>query len=252
MQELLKLKEYLKKEEQAFFQGWDFSYLDGRIKSEALAWDYRALVNQYRTPGQQLLDMHTGGGEFLMSLGHPHERTCVIEGWEPNLRLCRQRLAPLGITVKAAGDNNQIDYEDEQFDLVINRHGDFLPVEIVRVLKPGGIFITQQVGCKNNRVLIRKLMGELACPCPDHDLQHNTAMLNQAGMQILWQKEMMAEMSFYDLGAVVFLARQLPWEFPGFSVDTHFHAVAALGDELTESGVIWNQAHRFVIAARKI
>lgn len=252
MQNLKQLKEYLLKEEQAVFQGWDFRYLDGRTETQALSWDYRERVNYYRTSGQSILDMDTGGGEFLLTLGHPYERTCVTEGWEPNLILCRERLGPLGITVKAAAADGRIDYEDRQFDLVLNRHGDFLPAEVVRVLKPGGYFITQQVGCGNDRMLIEKLLGETDGLYPGHDSEHNAAALQKAGMEILEQKEMMAEMKFYDLGAVVYLARQLPWEFPGFSVTGHFPAIAALQDELEQNGYIVNFAHRFFIAARKI
>lgn len=252
MQDILQLKEYLLKEEQAFFQGWDFHYLNGRVESETLSWDYRDRLNRYRSPDHVLLDMHTGGGELLLSLKHPYERTCIIEGWEPNLALCRQRLTPLGITVKAAMADERIDYEDNQFDLVLNRHGSFSPEEVVRVLKPGGYFITQQVGGENDRVLVRKLMGELACQYPDHDLKHNAAALEAAGLQILEQEEMAAGMKFYDLGAVVYFARQLPWEFPRFSVETHLPAIAALQEELQQNEYISNLIHRFYIAARKL
>ena len=35
----------------------------------------------------RLLDMDTGGGEFLLSLGHPFERTAATEGYPPNVEL---------------------------------------------------------------------------------------------------------------------------------------------------------------------
>lgn len=252
MQDLNQLKEYLLREEQAAFQGWDFRYLEGRTETGELAWNYRDRVNQYRTPHRTILDMHTGGGEFLLSLGHPYEQTCVTEGWEPNLNLCRERLRPLGITVKAAAADGRIDYAAGRFDLVLNRHGDFLPDEVVRVLKPGGYFITQQVGCDNDRVLSEKLLGKTAGLYPGHDLEHNVAALREAGMKVLEQKETITEMRFYDLGAVVYLARQLPWEFPGFSVACHFPAIAALQDELEQYGYISNRVHRFLIVAEKL
>ena len=52
-----------------------------------------------RIPEKELLDMGTGGGEFLLTLGHPGEHTTVTEGYPPNVQLCRQRLEPLGIQV---------------------------------------------------------------------------------------------------------------------------------------------------------
>ena len=73
------LFEYLKKEESKTITGWDFSYLDGRWDDEELPWDYKAIVLQYLNPNYKLLDMGTGGGEFLMSLNHPYNNTSVTE-----------------------------------------------------------------------------------------------------------------------------------------------------------------------------
>ena len=80
--------------------GWDFSHIQGRCTVEPLPWDYPQVVREFLRPGVRLLDMGTGGGELLLTLGHPYELTSVTEGWEPNLALCQKKLAPLGITVK--------------------------------------------------------------------------------------------------------------------------------------------------------
>ena len=39
------LRKYLLREEKQPFQGWDFSYLDGRWESENISWDYAKIVN---------------------------------------------------------------------------------------------------------------------------------------------------------------------------------------------------------------
>ena len=57
--------------------------------------------------------MGTGGGEFLLGLGHPHRLTSVTEGYAPNLALCRERLSPLGIEVKAVREDNRLDFPGE-------------------------------------------------------------------------------------------------------------------------------------------
>ena len=85
------------REEKAAFEGWDFSYLKGRCISEALPWEYRGILAEYLKPDDMLLDMGTGGGEFLLSLDHPPKQTCVTEAYPPNIALCHERLAPLGI-----------------------------------------------------------------------------------------------------------------------------------------------------------
>ena len=38
----------------------------------------------------KLLNIETGGGEFLLSLNHPKHNTSVIEGYQPNVELCKK------------------------------------------------------------------------------------------------------------------------------------------------------------------
>ena len=61
-----------REEDLAHIHGWDFSHIEGRYEEEKdLPWNYREIVNQYLTGDAELLDYDTGGGEFLLSLGHP-------------------------------------------------------------------------------------------------------------------------------------------------------------------------------------
>ncbi len=131
------------KAQQQPMEGWDFSHLDGRMESGPLPWDYRQIVLERLHPDMRLLDMGTGGGEFLLGLGHSHHLTAVTEGYAPNLALCRERLSPLGIEVRAVGENQVLPFSDESFGLIINRHEDFSASEVYRCLRPGGLFITQ-------------------------------------------------------------------------------------------------------------
>lgn len=245
------LKNYLLGEEQQPFHGWDFSYLDERWESESLSWSYSQIVNKYRRSKDTLLDMGTGGGEFILDLGHPYQLISVTEGWEPNLLLCKEKLEPLGITVKYVDDDDKLDYPDEQFDLVINRHESFDEAEVYRVLKPGGYFITQQVGGQNDRDLVEMLLGNIPLPFPNHDLMHNVEMLQKVGLTVLEQMEEMAEMRIFDLGAVVYFAKQCVWEFPNFSVDNCFEKLKSVGEEINKKGYFSNREHRFFIVARK-
>ena len=143
-----KLKELWKKEEENSFKGWDFSHLKNRWIDEKLPWDYREILDKYLKPDYKLLDMGTGGGEFLLTLNHPYNNTSVTEMWEPNVKLCKEKLAPLGIDVKQVFNDSELPFEDNTFDMIINRHESFDIKEVRRILKPNGIFITQQVGGK--------------------------------------------------------------------------------------------------------
>ena len=239
------LRELWLAEEAASFQGWDFSRLDGRMTEEPLPWDYRELLGRYLRPEHKLLDMGTGGGEFLLSLGHPAPNTCVTEAYPPNIRLCQERLAPLGITVRAIVDDDVIPYDDAAFDVVLNRHESFDAREVYRVLKPGGVFITQQVGGQNNRGLSARLLGDLPALENPHDLASNLSRLRDAGFDLPHSGEAFPLARFSDVGAVVYFAKIIEWEFPGFSVERRFDALLRLQGELEERGFVESRGHRF-------
>lgn len=48
-----------------------------------LPWDYDAIVRSYVQPEKKLMDYDTGGGEYLLSLGHPPENTAAHGGVSP-------------------------------------------------------------------------------------------------------------------------------------------------------------------------
>ena len=151
-----------KAEEQiAHMHGWDFSHIGGRYTEDTnFPWDYRQVIGAYLTPEKKLLDIDTGGGEFLLSLGHPYENTAATENYPPNVQLCKETLLPLGIDFRQADGNGGLPYPDNSFDVVIDRHGDFNPAEIYRVLKSGGVFLSQQVGAENDRELVMLLCDD--------------------------------------------------------------------------------------------
>jgi SAM-dependent methyltransferase len=166
------LKKTWKDEEDcAFIKGWDFSHIHGRYEEEdSLPWDYEEIIRSVLKDEMKLLDYDTGGGEFLLKLNHPYKNTAATEGYPPNVVLCKERLSPLGIDIRECKDSSNIPFDDEAFDIIINRHGDFYPEEIKRLLKPGGMFITQQVGSDNDRELVKMVLPEAEKPFSHYNL----------------------------------------------------------------------------------
>ena len=245
-------KQWLEEEAIAHIKGWDFSHIAGRYSEEEdLPWDYRTVVDRYRTNDMKLLDYDTGGGEFLLSLDHPYGNTAATEGYAPNAALCGERLLPLGIDFRFCDDAENIPFADGAFDLFINRHGDLAPREIFRVLKPGGIFVTQQVGADNDRDLVRMVLPDAPVPFPEQRLDVQRRMFAEAGMEILEAEEAFRPIRFCDVGAFVWFARIIEWEFPGFSVETCFDRLLDLQKTIDAGGRIEGTIHRFLIAARR-
>lgn len=245
--------QWLAEEQAAHIHGWDFSHIDGRYEEEQdLPWDYRATIRQHLTPASRLLDLDTGGGEFLLSLKHPYRLTAATEAYPPNVALCRQVLTPLGIDFREGDSIDPLPFADGSFDVVINRHGEYVPDEIARVLKPGGLFITQQVGADNDRALVELLLPDPpALPFPDQRLAIAARRFEQAGFTVLEGQEAWRPIRFFDVGALVWFARIIVWEFPGFSVERCLDRLLAAQALLEERGVIEATIHRFLLVARK-
>lgn len=241
-----------KEEELAHIQGWDFWHIDGRYEAENdLPWDYEKIVREYLRTDADILDYDTGGGEFLLSLNHPFDKTSATEGYKPNVQLCQEKLLPLGIHFKECNDPSNIPYKDESFDLIINRHGGFDGKELYRLLKKGGIFVTEQVGGNNDKDLVERVLPGTESPFPHLHLKEQRKVFEDAGFHIIRAEEAYRPIRFYDVGAFVWFAHIIEWEFPDFSVDKCYDGLLKMQKEIEEKGSFEGTIHRFLIVAKK-
>lgn len=248
-----KLRDVWKQEEDAaHIQGWDFSHIKGRYKEKfELPWDYDSIVRDNLQNDMSLLDYDTGGGEYLLSLRHPYHKTSATEGYPPNVKLCQDRLLPLGIDLRQCDDPSEIPFDDNAFDLIINRHGEFDPYEIYRLLKKNSLFITQQVGCENDRDLVEMVLPNTANPFPHLNLKEQRKAFIDAGFKIIKSDEAYRSIEFYDVGAFVWFAHIIEWEFPDFSVDKCFDKLLKMQKIINETGKIKGTTHRYLLVVKK-
>ncbi len=245
-------KDWLAEEKIAHIKGWDFSHIKGRYEEENdLSWDYEKVIREYLSPEDKLLDVDTGGAEFLLSLDHPYKNTSATENYAPNVKLCNDKLLPLGIDFKKADGGDELPFDDESFDIIINRHGDFNAKDIYRLLKKGGLFITEQVGAENDRELVNLLLGDITLPYPDLYLEKIFKKFENAVFEILRGEEEFRPIKFYDVGALVWFARVIEWEFPEFSVENCIDNLYKAQRVLEEKGSVDGSIHRILLVCRK-
>lgn len=235
------------------FAGWDFGYISdtGRMVESPLPWSYSTEVLRYMWNAGSMLDMGTGGGEFLSRLRPLPAYTAATEGYEPNIAVARERLEPLGVEVHQVEDDSKLPFPDETFDLVINRHESYSPAELKRILKPGGHFITQQVGGDNDNDLNRLLGAPVNEEYAHWNLDYACNELEEAGLSILDDGDAEIYTRFHDLGAVIYYLNAVPWQIPDFSTDRYQEQLLQLHLKMWSEGPLDIPGSRFFIIAGK-
>ncbi|GCE09672.1 class I SAM-dependent methyltransferase [Dictyobacter aurantiacus] len=235
------------------FNGWDFSYLNGRMTSIRTnpAWDYTHIVTAAMKQAHILLDMHTGGGEKLAQLlaHQPVPEVYATELYAPNIIAARQRLTPLGVTVYTAPDG-RLPFSDQTLDLVINRHGSYTPSEVLRILKPGQMFITQQVGDQTNARL-HELLGRHKQVEHPWNIDYAARQMEEAGGHVVERKEELFMTRFQDVGAIVYYLKAVPWEVPDFSIEKYWHQLVDIHHLLQQQGSVDIPFHSFLLIVQK-
>lgn len=254
--------DYLMVEYNQPISGWDFSYLNGRrtdIHTEP-SWDYTSTVIAAMKQAHSMLDMGTGGGERLAQFlaQQPVPEVYATEGYPPNATIARQRLEPIGVTVYEVQDEH-LPLADNSLDLVINRHSSYDAQEVRRVLKPGHLFVTQQVGDQTN-LRLHELLGRTGKDTFVHtgaeeksawNLDVAGGELEATGMQILERKEEFFVTRFHDVGAIVYYLKVIPWEVSDFSVEKYFDKLVEIHHLIQQEGYVDVLFHSFFIVARK-
>ncbi len=247
------LIESWKREEHRPFTGWDFSYLDGRMLEEQPPWSYPLRAAELMRQATSVVDLDTGGGErFLKLYEYWPPKVVATEHYPPNFKLATERLSPLGAKVVdvVLSDFDPMPFDDAEFDLVLNRHAAFNPNEVARVLTLGGTFLTQQV---HGLWAVDLLAAFDAKPqWPDATPEKYLPRLKAAGLEIINQQDWSGELTFTDVGAIVYYLKAVPWLVPGFSVESHLEYLLKLRNQLENGEALTFVDRKYLIEARKI
>ena len=231
--------------------GWDFSWFDGRASEQRPSWRYAELMGRRMAEATAAADLQTGGGEVLAGIPRAPATLCATESWPPNLVIAQGMLAPLGGRVVRADDDQPLPFRSESFDLVVSRHPTVvLWDEIARVLRPGGRYLSQQIGIGSNRELYEFFLGPQ--PHPDGDgTERALRELTPAGLLAADVRHESLEVRLHDIAAVIVFLRKVIWTVPDFSVRRYRARLADLHSQIRRTGPFVSHAQRVLVEARK-
>ena len=230
--------------------GWDFGWLSGRAVEERPTWRYFDLVAARVRGAASLLEVQAGRGEMIGRLPSLPRLAVATEGFPPSVAAAARVLGARGVNLVVTSQTRPgLPFADAAFELVISRH----PVrvwwgEISRVLRPGGAYLAQHVGPHSLRSLSEFLMGPLPeASRRDPDVERRAA--EDAGLVVTTLRVERPRTVFYDVGAVVYFLRLVPWIVPGFTVPKYLDALRRLHELIQHDGAFETTACRMLIEA---
>jgi SAM-dependent methyltransferase len=246
------LIETWKQEEQQPFIGWDFSYLDSRMIEEQAPWSYSSRAAVLMRQASSVIDLGTGGGErYLQLKAYWPKKVVATEEYPPNFRLATERLSPFGVQVVDVrlADDGLMPFANGEFELVLNRHSGFNAKEVARILSPGGTFLTQQI----HGLWAYDLLAVFGAKpqWPDATLEKYVPQLIAAGLSIVNTQEWSGQLSFTDVGAIVYYLKSVPWLVPGFSVEKYSENLLTLQHRLETGESLTFVARKYLLEAHK-
>ena len=231
------------------FRGWNLKGIAPKRIGPGPPWDYEGRARELLARATRALDIGTGAGELFAGLCNGYRgRAVASEPWNVNAPIAKRRLSPLGIEVVHCASLH-LPFQDGVFDLVIDRHEELDPDEVHRVLEPGGLVLTQQIG-RNEWTELRPFFPRMQDFGPL--LDQYTRGFRHAGMIIGQAETHDVRVAYRGLGELVYLLCISPWTIPEFDpLGRDLAPLLLLEDRLTtRDGLVLTES-RFLIEARK-
>lgn len=232
--------------------GWDFSKV--KCRSEDVKWDFYGEVRKRCEGKEILLDIGTGGGENVLKIA-----SCLLlvvgidlssgmlEKAQANLRSTNVRNVRL-----FQMSSKSIQFPDGFFDIISCCHAPFDSIEVAKVLKKKGVFLTQQVS-EADKTNLKKAFGRgQSFHKKDGELKEKYAQeLKKAGFSAVRTFEYDAIEYYQRPEDLVFLLTHTPI-IPNFGQDKRDFKILHqfIENNRTEKGIQTN-SKRFMIVAEK-
>lgn len=131
--------------------GWDFSEV--QVEREGRKWNFFEEVVKRAKDKEAMLDIGTGGGKKILGIADSFNKIVGIDSSKSMIKTAKDNLENSGVenVEFRLMDSEKLEFADESFDMVSCRHAPYEADEVYRVLKEGGVFMTQQVSLGDKR-----------------------------------------------------------------------------------------------------
>jgi SAM-dependent methyltransferase len=234
-------------------EGWDFSRV--RDAREPVPWDYVDVVRRYLRPTDRVLDVGTGGGEKLLSLAACSDSAVGVDASPEMIATARKNkaAAQIGTVTFEVMRGEALRFPDGAFDVVLNRHCTVDVQETFRVLRPGGYFVTQQVGARNTQHICALFgcgVGGEYEPELFQELPALAGAFRRLGCRVVCAAEYDVRYWFLDVESLLFWFQAIPIP-QDFDIETHWRQVDHVIAEFSTPQGIETNEHRELLIVRK-
>jgi len=222
--------------------GWDFSRM--RASRAPVPWEYAEVVGRYLRPADEVLDVGTGDGARFADLAGKFGGGLGVDPDPDMIRLAAQAY-PTPVLEFRIGDARLTGIA-ASFDVIINRHASLDLAAIAARLKPGGYFVTQQVGERNMTSVKEALRTPPGAP------PISAAAVTAAGLRLIAFCEYDVKYIVHDIDSLVywFGALDLPHaDLAGADALASADVLnAVLAGNVGADGFVTNE-HRYLVVA---
>ena len=224
-------------------RGWDFSSMSDL--RQPVPWEYHEVVLRYLRPSDAVLDIGTGGGDRLRDLAGAFGSGLGVDMDPAMVRFATRNSAMPNLSFRVCSD--RLESVPETFDVIINRHAPFDPSAVAAHLRPGGYFITQQVG-ERNMACVKAVLGQ---PPGPPAIQRQSFAAGE--LRLLAFLEYDVEYVVCDIESLAFWLNALDLDHADVDGQSALASVATLNQILAgnvdERGFVTNE-HRYLVVTQ--
>lgn len=224
-----------------------------KVTLEGALWDFNEEIKKKSKTSDILLDIGTGGGENVLTIASSFLFLMGIDLSNGMIETAQTNLKKADISNVRFSQmsSDKLEFPAEFFDVVTCRHAPFSSMEVAKVLKKGGYFLTQQVGV-GDKINIKRAFnrGQL--------IEENGALLaryarelKESGFSEIQHFEYDATVYYQRPEDLIFLLKHTP-TIPNFGEENHDFEILNdfIENNRTEKGIQTN-SKRFLIIAKK-